>query len=255
MLNQPGIQSMKRLALIAIGVALSACGSTTSPPAATVTVTAPVSQPSVPSSASQPSSYAAPTPTGPKSVIGTDGTYLVGTDIQPGMYRTPGGSACYWARLRSLDTSDIIDNNNSTGPQVIEILPTDRAFKTSNCQTWTLESSPTAAIPPASASTPPALPPNPTEASYEGITCPYRAALTLRTAQSAVVICDKGAGSYTYKGLRLKDGARIDVQGAVPTANGFTVTNNGTRYDVSRGGLVIYTEGDVYTESAIASGP
>jgi hypothetical protein len=53
-------------------------------------------------------------------VIATDGTYLVGTDILPGMYRTPGRSSCYWARLRSLDTSDIIDNNNSTGPQVIE---------------------------------------------------------------------------------------------------------------------------------------
>jgi hypothetical protein len=93
------------------------------------------------------------------------------------------------------------------------------------------------------------------QSNYESLSCPYRAALTLQTAQSAVAICDYGTGAYTYKGLRLKDGARIDIEGAVPTASGFTVTNNGTRYDVSRGGLVIYTDGDVYTEPAITSGP
>src|SRR4051794_12536609 len=86
LLKSPGLQRIKRFTVVGVGLALSACGSTTSPPAATVTVTAPEQQPSVASSASQPSSYAAPTPTGPKSVIGTDGTYLVGTDILPGMY-------------------------------------------------------------------------------------------------------------------------------------------------------------------------
>jgi serine/threonine-protein kinase len=30
---------------------------------------------------------------------------------------------------------------------------------------------------------------------------------------------------------------------------------DGTRYDISRSGLVIYTGGDIYTEPAIASGP
>jgi hypothetical protein len=93
------------------------------------------------------------------------------------------------------------------------------------------------------------------ESNYDSLRCPYSAALTLQTAQSAVAICDQGTGAYTYKGLRLKDGARIDIEGAVPTATGFTVTNNGTRYDISRAGLVIYTDGEVYTEPAIASGP
>jgi hypothetical protein len=32
-------------------------------------------------------------------------------------------------------------------------------------------------------------------------------------------------------------------------------SNNGTRYDISRSGVVIYTDGEVYTEPAIASGP
>lgn len=44
---------------------------------------------------------------------------------------------CYWKRLASLDTSDIIDNNGSLGPQIVEIKGTDKAFYTSNCQPWT----------------------------------------------------------------------------------------------------------------------
>jgi hypothetical protein len=41
-----------------------------------------------------------------------------------------------WKRLRSLDTNDIIDINNSAGPQVVEIMPSDAAFCTQSCQPW-----------------------------------------------------------------------------------------------------------------------
>ena len=30
-----------------------------------------------------------------------DGTFVVGTDVQPGLYRSEGGSNCYWARLKA----------------------------------------------------------------------------------------------------------------------------------------------------------
>ena len=75
-------------------------------------------------------------PPGPKTTIDKDGTYQVGVDIVPGTYHTAGSSECYWARLSSLDTNDIIDNNNSSGPQVVEIQPTDKAFLTQRCGTW-----------------------------------------------------------------------------------------------------------------------
>lgn len=65
-------------------------------------------------------------------------------------------------------------------------------------------------------------------------------------------MCQEATGKYTYKGLRLTDSARIDVPGAVPTANGFTAINNGTRYEVSPGGLVIDADGETYTEPAVA---
>ena len=225
---------------------------------ATVTVTspAPESTNSV-STAARPtaveSTESLVTQTGPKSVIPTDGTYLVGTDIQPGMYRSTGSSDCYWARLASLDTSDIIDNNLSAGPQVVEILHSDRAFLTEGCPRWTLAStatssaSPTVEVPSAGQFRAPAA---------GGLTCDSRVALTLRTTLSVVAICDEGGGRFTYKGLRLKDGARIDVPGARPTATGFTALNAGTTYEVSPTGLLIITaDGEVYSESAAAVGP
>lgn len=66
------------------------------------------------------------------TVPGT-GTYVVGEDIQPGTYRGEASPGCYWARLSSLNTSDIIDNNNADGPVVIEVLPSDKALELSNC--------------------------------------------------------------------------------------------------------------------------
>jgi hypothetical protein len=75
------------------------------------------------------------------NTISSDGTYLVGTDIQPGLWRSDGGTdgmPCYWKRLSGLSGSldDIIQNNVSDGPQVVQIQPTDKAFVTAHCQNW-----------------------------------------------------------------------------------------------------------------------
>jgi hypothetical protein len=58
-----------------------------------------------------------------------EGTYVVGVDIAPGTYRTSGARICYWARLSSLNTQDIIDNSLSSGPQTIEIFSSDKALQ------------------------------------------------------------------------------------------------------------------------------
>jgi hypothetical protein len=84
---------------------------------------------------------APPPPFAPKTIMETDGTYRVGTDIVPGTYRsagpsTEGASDCYWARLNSLNETHIIDSNISTGPQVVMIQPSDTAFLTHSCQSW-----------------------------------------------------------------------------------------------------------------------
>jgi hypothetical protein len=76
----------------------------------------------------------------PFSSFSGDGNYIVGTDIQPGTYRTrvPSGN-CYYARLSGFGGSngDILANTNTDGPAVITIAPTDKGFQTSSCGTWT----------------------------------------------------------------------------------------------------------------------
>jgi hypothetical protein len=66
------------------------------------------------------------------------GTYEVGKDVQPGLYRTD-GDISYWARLKGLsgDLNEIIANGNPIGPDVIQILPTDKAFETQGSGFWT----------------------------------------------------------------------------------------------------------------------
>jgi hypothetical protein len=64
------------------------------------------------------------------------GTYLVGADIQPGTYRAAATPGCYWARLATLDTTDIIDNDNADGPVVVQIAPSDKAFQVDGCGTF-----------------------------------------------------------------------------------------------------------------------
>ena len=107
---------------------------TTTPPTATVFRTQQVKVP-VPG----------PVKTVTKSVPQTyttlsDGTYVVGTDIQPGIYKTagPGSTAitdsCYWAVLNSLNTQDIADNGNISGPTTIQV--NGKALELSGGCTW-----------------------------------------------------------------------------------------------------------------------
>lgn len=111
--------------------ALAGCGGTDHPAATTVTSTMPPVTHTVTVTA------APPPPPGPKTTVPANGTFLINTDIAPGTYRTDGGNSCYWARLRSLNTNDVIDNSVGDGQQVVAILPTDTAFVTRGCGTWT----------------------------------------------------------------------------------------------------------------------
>jgi hypothetical protein len=86
-----------------------------------------------------PAGYAVPEPS---HYMEHDGTYLVGRDIAPGLYLTwgaTGGGMCSWSRLSSIggdDASSIIDRGESSDAQYALIAPTDKAFETHGCQTW-----------------------------------------------------------------------------------------------------------------------
>ena len=84
-----------------------------------------------------------PEPVVPGSTFG-DGIQVVGEDIEAGTYRTDGGESCYWERLSGFGGSfdEIIANDNPTGQVVVTISPSDAAFKSQRCGTWTRVSGP-----------------------------------------------------------------------------------------------------------------
>ena len=78
----------------------------------------------------------------PKTTIDADGTYVIGTDIQPGVYSSAGpigDGACYWKRING---TSIVDNAMSKKSQIVQIEATDTAFTTSECQPWQLTDAP-----------------------------------------------------------------------------------------------------------------
>jgi hypothetical protein len=75
-----------------------------------------------------------------------------------------------------------------------------------------------------------------------------------RTNLSAVVICRSGPGNYYYRGVRVSDGAGIELGNVVRSSGGFDVTNptDGTRYQVSPYWLkIVQPDGQVHSESMI----
>jgi hypothetical protein len=80
----------------------------------------------------------APAPPAPKNTIDADGTYAVGADIAPGVYKSAGpvdGGACYWKRTSG---EKMVDNGLTKRAPVVTIDPTDTSFTTNDCQTWQL---------------------------------------------------------------------------------------------------------------------
>lgn len=130
---------IKNIWLPAVAVVLlAACGTTKTvtatetitqySPGPTVTETQTVTETVTPTANSQ----------GQATQISQDGVYVVGTDIPGGTWHTSGGQQCYEATLNSTNTSDIIDNNNFTGPDTVSLAGA-KAFDISGGCTWTHE--------------------------------------------------------------------------------------------------------------------
>ena len=99
---------------------------------AAVVPTTPLPFPTIPA--------AQPAPTGPVTSF-TSGTYVIGTDIVAGTYKTTVSTSslpCYWARREdtSGDFAAIIANGNPSDPTTVTISKIDGAFETSGCDTW-----------------------------------------------------------------------------------------------------------------------
>jgi hypothetical protein len=96
----------------------------------------------------------AASPPRPVPFMEHDGTYVVGTDIRPGLYLTRGASGagtCAWSRLSSIandHASNVIDHGESNDAQYALIAPTDAAFDTRGCQEWSIGTHPATPISP-----------------------------------------------------------------------------------------------------------
>ncbi|CAA9371093.1 MAG: hypothetical protein AVDCRST_MAG47-1233 [uncultured Nocardioidaceae bacterium] len=67
-----------------------------------------------------------------------DGTWRVGTDVEPGFYVAEGGEDCRWSRLGRMDVDydDVIARGFVARP-VVEIMDGDGGFHTDGCGAWT----------------------------------------------------------------------------------------------------------------------
>jgi len=78
---------------------------------------------------------------------------------------------------------------------------------------------------------------------YPGARCDAGSgpAALARTTQSVLVVCRAGPGDFYYRGVRLSDGAGIELANAVRSSGGFDVTNptDGTRYQIRPDALTI----------------
>lgn len=144
---EPSEKPAPRVTVTVEGTEQPESGPTGSDPSSPVQPTQPAQPQGTPPGATPPGA----TPSGAGQPTGGTGsnpalsslsmrTLVVGTDIQPGTYRTAGPTAgipmCYWARLRSA-TGDEIASGMPSGPASVTILATDKAFRTAGCAEWT----------------------------------------------------------------------------------------------------------------------
>ena len=89
-----------------------------------------------PTNTPEPTDTPIPPTATPDGDIIQPGTYLVGIDIRPGIYKGQAGydlfDSCYWARLKDLSDSldSILANDNSIGQFYIEVREGDKALET-----------------------------------------------------------------------------------------------------------------------------
>jgi serine/threonine protein kinase len=138
-------------------------------------------------------------------------------------------------------------HRGNSPPETIAAVPPPASTATETIMQTTTTESPSTTLPTSTTSTTaPTSPPSPSGPSLpgtdgQGFVGYYArcdpgnpAAVMARTTQSLVVVCQNGSGNFYYRGVRLSDGASIQLANAVRSSGGFDVSNpvDGTRYEV-----------------------
>jgi len=80
---------------------------------------------------------------------------------------------------------------------------------------------------------------------------PAAAVLFGSTDNSRVAICKSSAGQYEYRGVRLRDGAKLIVPATQSGSEGFVAENDGVTYTVTAKSLVIGMGNKVIREESM----
>lgn len=72
-----------------------------------------------------------------------------------------------------------------------------------------------------------------------------------RTERSAMVVCRESDGTYQYSGIRLSDGASLQLDDVRVIPTGFEARNDNTTYRLSATELVVITGEDLLSRDAI----
>ncbi|TQK27238.1 hypothetical protein FBY28_0188 [Arthrobacter sp. SLBN-53] len=137
-----GVMALRNPAMLGAVLAVAAMAS------AGIAAAEPPAPSPAPVDPAAPAAAPAPAPA-PATVIDKDGTYRVGVDIVPGVYASAGpfpDGTCSWRRMApavdGAEQGETLDRAFTKQPQVVQVLPTDGVFKTTECQTWTLTDQP-----------------------------------------------------------------------------------------------------------------
>ncbi len=108
-------------------------------------------------------------------------------------------------------------------------------------------------VPLAMAAPPTATPPSDVQGYVESTarcTAPDTAVLFGTTDSSRIAICKTASGSYEYRGVRVRDGAKLIAPATATSSDSFTVSNDGSTYTITPTALSVTVGGStVRTES------
>ncbi len=80
---------------------------------------------------------------------------------------------------------------------------------------------------------------------------PQEAVAIARTERSAIVVCRGADGAYEYSGMRLQDGASLQLDDVRVIPTGFEARNDNTTYRLSATELVVIAGEDLLSRDAV----